>query len=435
MGGVKLLIAGDLHIGRSSSRVGSGIGIELRSRDCWVRIVESAIAQKADLVCLTGDIMDESNQFWEARGTLEAGIERLDRHGIFTVAISGNHDHEALPRFAELMDPEQFRLLGKNGKWERYTHHDKDGIPVVHIDGWSYPHRCVRSSPVDSYGLPVDPLIPTLAMVHGDLDVPTSQYAPLRRQDLRSIPIAGWLLGHIHAPMCDNRGDDPVILYPGSPQALDPGESGEHGVVLASIDSGVLSSIDRIAVSSVRYDTIEIDLTGVEYESGYTKRVLDAIHSHASAVLETDNGMLRHLSLRLHLIGRTSLATMIRNDAPKMIEIDHEPYKGLEYSIDTVRLNVLPEIDLHEYARSNSPPGMLSRLLLEIQESVPVDKMEASSRRLIAEARARIEQQRNLSVYRPASSKAGEVSESEVMQVVRDQAESILMHLLEPNHE
>lgn len=42
--------------------------------------------------------------------------------------------------------------------------------------------------------------VATLGILHADLDVPDSPYAPVTRAELASTNVALWLLGHVHKP-------------------------------------------------------------------------------------------------------------------------------------------------------------------------------------------------------------------------------------------
>ena len=426
---LKLLIAGDLHLGRASSRVTAQSDSDVTARAALDRLVDAAIRENVDLLCLTGDVADQNNRFWEALGPLTRGITRLAEKGIVTLAVSGNHDHDVLPRLADELDPQAFRLLGRKGTWERYTH-EVNGSPVLHVDGWSFAQERVRTSPVDTYDPQYDAAVPAIAMVHGDLDVLSSPYAPLERQRLLAYPILGWLLGHIHAPMCEEQDGRPFLVYPGSPQALDPGEPGEHGAVLAELQHGRFLPLRRIPLSTVRYDALNVDLSGVEDESAFTRRVREDIVDCASSAAEEGSGVLKHLSLRLNLTGRTTIAGGLRTEA-RGIENDFETtIDGVQVSVERVRLDVLPEIDLEEHAKANTPPGMVARLLLDIEHNESTSDMSANTQRLLHAARHQIEDQRRSNVYTSVSEGDREPSEDEIRQVVREQAETLLTELL-----
>lgn len=63
---LRLLMTGDLHLGRSSSRLPDALKHEARAATAWGRIVDLALAEQVSAVLLSGDVADESNRFWEA---------------------------------------------------------------------------------------------------------------------------------------------------------------------------------------------------------------------------------------------------------------------------------------------------------------------------------------------------------------------------------
>nr|WP_272508448.1 metallophosphoesterase [Salinibacter ruber] len=108
------MCTGDLHLGRYPSRT--------QSRDrawaadsVWADTVSYAVEQAVDVVALTGDVVDDQNKRYEALGPLQRGLRRLEEAGIPVVAVAGNHDFDALPRLAEMVEAEHFHLLGRGG--------------------------------------------------------------------------------------------------------------------------------------------------------------------------------------------------------------------------------------------------------------------------------------------------------------------------------
>jgi DNA repair protein SbcD/Mre11 len=426
---VKILVASDIHIGRSSSRVSVSDIAEVSARSAWIRLVDLALEESVDLLCLTGDIADESNCFWEAIGPLERGLRMLEKRGIMTLAVSGNHDYDALPRLADQLESDAFRLLGRRGEWERYTLRSEDE-PLLHVDGWSFPHERVRSSPVESYDLPEDPTTPTLVMVHGDLDVADSPYAPLPRQRMLSKRVAGWLLGHIHAPMIDEPQGQPFIVYPGSPQALDPGEPGLHGVVVVEFEHGRCLGVRRIPLSTVRYDSIDVDISGVEDLSGLTTRVREEIEVFAKRAGTEGEDRLQHLVLRLTLRGQTSLSSELNSEAESIREDFEFEAAGVACSIDRVTLRVLPPVDLDALSRASTPPGTLASLLIELRQNKPLAELSDRAQRLTEQVRTAMTTQRRAPVFDGVAT-PDTLNDQDIRDVVCEQAEALLIQLVQ----
>src|SRR5690349_878858 len=175
---MRILCAGDLHIGRRSSRIPATLDASLASATAaWRRIVELAISRQADVVALSGDLVDERNKFFEAVVPLRDGIRELTRAGINVVAVSGNHDHDVLPRIAAEVKDERFHFLGAGGKWEAQTIAARGAM--VRFVGYSFPSESVTHEPLDSIGSLASSDLPTIGIVHGDLNASSSKYAPL----------------------------------------------------------------------------------------------------------------------------------------------------------------------------------------------------------------------------------------------------------------
>ena len=85
---IRVILTGDLHVGRRPSRVSDHI--DCRRCSCaaaWAAVVDYALQQKADVVAISGDLVDRENRFYEAFGPLERGLRRLSEAGIDTVAV------------------------------------------------------------------------------------------------------------------------------------------------------------------------------------------------------------------------------------------------------------------------------------------------------------------------------------------------------------
>ena len=97
--------------------------------------VDFAIERKLDAVLFAGDVVENTNARFEAMLPLEESVRRLLDEGIQVIAVAGNHDVEALPRLAALIDG--FTLLGAGGRWEARTL-TKNQSPFAEVIGWSF---------------------------------------------------------------------------------------------------------------------------------------------------------------------------------------------------------------------------------------------------------------------------------------------------------
>lgn len=424
---MKLLVAGDLHLGRASSRVTAAPEGGLHTcTAAWARLVDCALAEQVDLVLLTGDLVDERNRFWEALGPLQRGLERLAEAGVQSFAVAGNHDHDVLPRLADALGPGRLRLLGRGGRWECISI-EREHEEVVRLAGWSFPRREVTTSPLDAWDVAAAPSVVTLGMVHGALDDPQSRYAPLDQSRLRSLPVSAWLLGHQHAPKWLDDGG-PWILYPGSPQAMDPGEPGLHGAWLVTLEQGRPCAPDLVPLSSVRYETVAVDLTGVDSEDLLGATVLSALRAEAGRLVRGSGSQLRALGLRLRLEGRTRL----RRGLARMVErvrSDLElPVEGAEVTVESVRIEAGAEIDLEEHARGNAPTAVLARLLLDLDREQAGEQTAA----LVRATQARMNEIRRRSDFATLLHQEP-IGARDARRVLRQQGQALLAELLGQN--
>lgn len=387
----KILCLGDLHLGVRPSRLPPEV--EARSASVaavWRRAVDLALSEGVGLVLLSGDVVDRANRYFEAFGPLEEGLGRLADAGIDAVAVAGNHDFDVLPRLAGTVSGRRFRLLGEGGRWERFTWAEEDGRPLLHVDGWSFPARDVREDPVAGHDLPPPTdEAPVLGLVHGDLDQPASTNAPLSRDVLEACAggrISAWLLGHVHKPGPVELSRGRWALYPGSPQPLDPTETGSHGAWMLELADGRLSAPEPVPLGTLRWEALEVDLAGAGDADAARAAIVEGVREAAEALAASGPGAPEHLLLRAALTGRTrahdelgALLAEIQSGAPLELPAGDARARLVEVA-DRTR----PALDLADLARGEGPPAVLAGLLLELEGEGA--SLASPHRRLLGEA-------------------------------------------------
>jgi exonuclease SbcD len=422
---MKILCAGDIHIGRRPSRLPKEVdGGGLSCAHAWSVIVERAVEEEVEMVALSGDLVDQSNRYYEAIGPLEAGIRKLVARGIRTVAVAGNHDHDVLPWLADAFPREEFALLGRGARWERLTL-ERDGRPALHVDGWSFADRIHREDPLHGYELAEPADVPVLGLLHCDLDQARSSHAPVQLGALRRRRVGFWLLGHVHAPRHIHENGAGHVLYPGSPQAMDPGEPGPHGAWLVEIDGGGRFSARHLPLSAVRYESVEVDVSGATDEPDIGRRATDAVRRKLVECVESGCGPLRFLSLRLRLTGRTAMHRRLRAIAAEMADLEIE-HGGVRAIVERASCDTRPALDLETLARGSDAPGELARLLLALDAG----PLAPAHERLVRQAARAAADARGALVYAPLPSEEVELSADETRRILAEQAVSLLDELL-----
>ena len=120
-----ILAIGDIHLGTIPARLPENLsdaGLskhDLSPATAWKCAVDYAIDQQVDAVLLAGDVVESTNARFEAIVPLEQGVQELINNNIQVIAVAGNHDTDALPRLAKLING--FHLLGEQGIWDKTT--------------------------------------------------------------------------------------------------------------------------------------------------------------------------------------------------------------------------------------------------------------------------------------------------------------------------
>ncbi|MBF2761717.1 MAG: metallophosphoesterase [Ectothiorhodospiraceae bacterium AqS1] len=424
---MKFLCLGDIHLGRTPSRLPAGLGDPRPAQAigpaaAFRRCVDYALDHDIRALLLAGDVIDDKDDFYEACGELRRGIERLAKAKVPIVAVNGNHDGQTLPRLFDALalesgstDPDAcgFYLLGRGGKWEALTIEDESGA-AVHLLGWSFPSVRVRTSPLDSLLPPKlrppgleDRRGPVIGLLHCDRDAPASPWAPVRSRDLAAAPVDAWLLGHIHK--ADALTPPRPMGYLGSLTGLDPGETGPHGPWLLECKRLSLD-IEHLPLAPLRWEELTIDLEGIEDYEEVQARIVAAVSRRHRAILaghpSPSEGVrrARHddpeagcppplaVGCRLRFTGRISGRGAIerRLEAENPIERFDIEQEGIRYFVHDWRLETRPPIDLELLAQGSDPPALLARRLLALRSDGANPQDEALRKTLIDGYRRRL---------------------------------------------
>ncbi len=384
--GLKLLAVGDLHLGRRPTRLPedlAGMGGDFGPGQAWERLVNRAIEEGVEAVALAGDVVDREDHYYEAYRQLQAGVMKLTEAGIRVLGVVGNHDVAVLPRLADQIP--EFELLGRDGQWECSTIHARG--ESVHLWGWSFPAPRVTDSPLAGHVFELRPDGPNLGLLHCDRDQPGSAYAPVGSRELESAGLDGWLLGHIHRP--DALAAPHPNGYLGSVTGLHPGEYGDRGPWLIRVRAGRIESMDQWIQAPLRYARLDLDLTELDEPEQARGHLLEAVRDLDKRLATLDTPP-EATGLRIRLTGRCRFGEAVLD----LFSDDDRAHLfssngGSRYFVEQLVSATRPEIDLEKLAREPTPPGLLARKLLLLDE--PDENAERQS--MIDQARHRLREQ------------------------------------------
>lgn len=367
---VKILFVGDMHLGVLPAHIPAQLSEtrQLKAHDlgpqaAWKRVVDAAIEREVHAVALAGDLVEGNNALFEAFGLLETGLRRLEKAGIPVVAVAGNHDTEALPRLAGMI--ETLHLLGPGGTWSHHLVPGQENLGV-RLTGWSFPQPHVHTSPLPAPA--ADATYPTFGLLHADLDQASSSYAPVSSRELMDAGYKAWFLGHIHLPGQPTAGGSPFYL--GSVTGLHPGETGLHGPVLVSINAQEEMTLERLPLAPLRWEALDISCGDIDT---HNLDLLPLLLNH----LDTRAGQLAHelkhtraLGFRLTLTGAMADPVPLRKALESILSQREDlvtDRQGTVLFIDKITNETTLSLDLQAVAKGDNPEGLLARRILVLE--------------------------------------------------------------------
>jgi len=405
---ITLLCAADFHLGRRLR----GVPESVESSACtpvaaWERLIERALATRPDAVLLAGDVVDQDNRFFEAFGVLEAGIKKLVAENIPVLGVAGNHDHDVFPRLADRIG--DFRLIGRGGRWEKEVV-SREGKPLFEVHGLSFNQKHIRDNPLQIYRLEREGDLPVVGLLHCDLGAAKSPYAPVSTADFSATNAVAWVLGHIHIP--GMRAENPLVFYCGSPQGLDPSETGMHGAWEVRVDDA--GNVERrlIPLAGLRWETQDVPLEGVADREGFQVAVADAVaglHEKISGEFDPETAV----GCRLRLTGRTAVHERIAFLSEEVVEGSPRTQGGVEYFVDKIIDEAGPDLPLEDLAGGGDLAALLAGRILLLENRAPEDRFQ----KLIGKGRERLERVTKKNTY-GVLDEAGSLADEEVRDVL-----------------
>jgi DNA repair exonuclease SbcCD nuclease subunit len=362
---MKILCTSDIHLGRQPS-LKAFPGQELTFRSAWDFVVASALRLKPDLLILAGDVVERDNRYFEAWAPLREDVLRLLQAGLTIAAIAGNHDAEVLPRLhAEVLrdlapaDAARFILLGQDpgdgrmGQWTQAV--VRFGVTSLRLVGWSFPARHHHTDPLQAFpALPGD--LPILGILHGDLDVPGTPYAPFTTAGLQAAQVDRWVLGHIHAPTA--RGAAP--FYCGSPLPLRASETGAHGCWLLELEGRTWLD-PQLVPAPLRIEALEVPLTLAATSQAHVQAAIHQAMQEALLRCQAQAPDLAGVLFRVALTGETRLPEL---DLAEGFTFTQDGVQAALHGAPENRTH--PPLPLEAWRQEKGAKGMLAGLILDL---------------------------------------------------------------------
>ena len=283
------LHAADLHLDSPLRGLGPDAPADTirgATRQALANLVQLALREQVQFVLLAGDLYDGDWKDWRTGHFLVSELAKLRRAGIPVVAISGNHDAEAVLT-KQLSFPGDLLPARKPA-----TVHP---MPGVAVHGQSFPTRMVTDNLALGYPKPLPDHF-NIGLLHTACgSTEHDNYAPCTVAQLRGHGYDYWALGHVHERAELSR--EPWIVFPGNIQGRHVKEEGSKGASLVQVRQGRVATVSHHALDVLRWCRLPVDVTGTADLLAVQNRVATLLDS---AVVEAEG---RFLAVRVILEG------------------------------------------------------------------------------------------------------------------------------------
>ena len=261
-------------------------------------IVNLAIEEKVDCVVIAGDIYDSEDKSLSAQLKFRDGLVRLSKAGIQAFIVYGNHD--PLDSWSATLEwpAEVHRFPGEEVECVPLL---REGEIIAKIYGISFAKRDVRENLALKFPK-ADNDVPCIGLLHANVgaNIAHKPYSPCTIEDLSSIGMDYWALGHVHIHEV-LRPANPAIVYPGCSQSRHARETGQKGCCLVTLGADTKPAIEFIPTDTIRYTSDSVDISNCQDIGD----VVDFIKDRCQAISSQSEG--RNSIIRLTLTGRTDL--------------------------------------------------------------------------------------------------------------------------------
>ena len=279
--------AADLHLDTPFKGIGSTapfVAERLReaSLAAFDALVDLCIDREVAFLVVAGDVYDGPERGLRAQLRFRDGLGRLSDAGIASFVVHGNHD------------PVETGWSALNGPWpERVTIFgpgqvkallvETGGVPLATVQGVSFAQRAETENLARRFAPRAGPGI-QVGVLHcnvGGAAPGYDDYAPCTLEELRTIGLDYWALGHIHSQMVlsgSPDSDEPWVVYPGNLQARSPkpSERGPKGAMVVQVRGGRVAEVEPVSCDVVRFDLLTVDVAGLRDLAELRARLADA---------------------------------------------------------------------------------------------------------------------------------------------------------------
>lgn len=255
MSTVKMIHAADLHLDSPFEGLPAGKAALRRGeqRELLSTLAELCRSEGAELLLLSGDLLDSDNTYFE---TGEQLVKALGEMGVPVFIAPGNHDFYS-PRspYARLKLPENVRVFTENEI-------RMEELPELKVRVYGAAFTESRSGPLlENFRAERKEGFLNLLCIHGEVGVRESLYDPISLEELENSGMDYVALGHIHKASGLLKAGSTWYSWPGCPEGRGFDETGEKTVNVIELEEGECR-LRQVSIAGRRYEILKADVTG-----------------------------------------------------------------------------------------------------------------------------------------------------------------------------
>lgn len=292
---MRLIHFADLHLDTQFAWADPRVASRRRQalRDALVSILQLAADKQVDGVLCAGDLYEQDRFSPDTAAFLRTTFERVNPLPIFIAP--GNHDWLGPASLYSIV------------KWSPNVRiFDSDHFtPITLVDGltlWGTANQSPTTTKDFLNDFHVDRGGVNIALFHGSersslilQGQGKSAYAPFASAEIPASGLAHAFVGHYHAPQ-----DAETFTYPGNPEPLTFGETGNRGPVVVKINSDGSIDRERQVVAKTQVQDLAVDLTGCGSSQDVRDRIAGVLAGIVGIVRVTLGGeVLPDVDIRL----------------------------------------------------------------------------------------------------------------------------------------
>jgi DNA repair protein SbcD/Mre11 len=269
---LRILHTADVHLGARHTDMGDRAAT-LRERQfaAFRASVDLAIAERADLFLVAGDLFDSNTQPRRSVERVAAELARLAAASIRAVLIPGTHDvydGASIYRSYDLA-----AIARSDPDWIAVLSPERPEIVLPPLDAIVYGRVfATKRAPVSPLaGLDARSEIRAswrIAMVHGALSIPGRTDADevvFTAEEIAATGLDYLALGHWHNTL-EGRAGGVTYAYPGSPEPVALDQAGAGNVLLVTLDERNgqrTTTVEARKVGRTTVERVELDAGGI----------------------------------------------------------------------------------------------------------------------------------------------------------------------------